>query len=92
MSQSADLENKAVTIDLIGSHHSLHAVRKQQHYPVLSDPLGLTRADELVDDALSCVMKVSKLGLPQDQRVWTGHRKPQLKTCYRSEVCYLLRA
>lgn len=57
------------------THHSLHAMRKQQHNAVLSDPLGLTRADELVDDALRCVMKVSKLGLPQNQCVGTGHGK-----------------
>ncbi len=59
----------------LSSYHSLHAVRKQQHDAVLSDPLGLTWADELVDDALSCVVKVSELGLPQNQRVGTGHGK-----------------
>lgn len=57
----------------LSSYHPLHAVRKQQHDAVLSDPLGLTRADELVDDALSGVMEISELGLPQNQRVGTGH-------------------
>lgn len=54
-------------------YHSLHAMWKQQHDAVLSNPLGLARTDELVDDALSGVVKVSKLGLPQNQRVRTGH-------------------
>lgn len=47
-------------------HHALHAMRQQQHDAILSDPLGLAGGDELVDDALGCVMKVSKLSLPED--------------------------
>ena len=62
-------------------HHALHAVWQQQHDAVLSDPLGLTGTDELVDDALSRVVEVSKLSLPQDQSVGTRHRKTQLKAC-----------
>lgn len=46
-------------------YHALHAMRQQQHNAVLSDPLGLARGDELVDDALGCVMKISKLSLPE---------------------------
>lgn len=60
-------------------YHALHAVWQQQHDAVLSDPLGLTRADELVDDALGRVVEVSELGLPQDQSVRTRHRKTQLE-------------
>lgn len=56
-------------------------MRKQKNDPVLPDPLGLTRADELVDDALGRVVKVSKLGLPQNQRVGAGHGKAELETC-----------
>lgn len=52
---------------------------QQQHDAVLSDPLGLTGTDELIDDALSRVVEVSELSLPQDQSVGTRHRKAQLK-------------
>lgn len=62
------------------SHHSVQPVRQQQDDAVVADPLGLARADELVDDALGCVMKVSKLGFPEDESVGTGHGKPQLET------------
>lgn len=54
-------------------YHSLQAMRKQQDDAILSNPFGLTWTDELVDDALSCVVKISKLGLPQNQCIWTGH-------------------
>uniref|UniRef100_A0A146YLN3 Uncharacterized protein n=1 Tax=Fundulus heteroclitus TaxID=8078 RepID=A0A146YLN3_FUNHE len=59
--------------------HSLHAVGQQQNDAVLPDPLGLTRADELVDDALRRVVEVSKLSLPQDQRVGARHGEAQLE-------------
>lgn len=62
-------------------HHAFHAVRQQQHNAVLADPLGLAGADELVDDALSRVVEISKLGLPQDQSVGTGHGEAQLEAC-----------
>ncbi len=62
-------------------HHALHAMRQQQHDTVLSDPLGLARGDELVDDGLSCVMKVSKLSLPEHKSIRTRHGKAKLKPC-----------
>ena len=64
-----------------GPHHALHAVGQQQHDAVLPHPLGLSRADELVDDALGRVVEVTKLGLPEDQGVRTGYGKTQLKAC-----------
>lgn len=45
----------------------------------MADPLGLPRADELVDDALGRVVEVSKLRLPQDQGVGIGHGEAQLE-------------
>lgn len=62
------------------SHHSVQPVWQQQDDAIVADPLGLARADELVDDALSYVMKISKLGFPEDESVGTGHGKPQLET------------
>lgn len=62
------------------SRHSLHPVWKQQDHTVVVGPLGLARADELVYDALGCVMNISKLGFPEDESIWTGHGKTQLKT------------
>lgn len=56
-------------------------MRQQQHDAILPHPLGLTRTDELVDNALGCVVEVSKLSLPQNESVWTCHCKPQLETC-----------
>lgn len=63
------------------AHHAFHAVWQQQHDAILPDPLGLTGTDELVDDALGCVVEVSKLSLPQDESIWTCHCKPQLESC-----------
>jgi len=68
-----------------GSYHALQAVGEQQHDAVLPDPLGLTRADELVDDALGRVVEVPELGLPQDQGLGTGHGEAQLETCTHRE-------
>lgn len=62
------------------SHHSVQPVWQQQDDAVVADPLGLARADELVDDALGYVMKISKLGFPEDESVGTGHGKSQLET------------
>ncbi len=66
-------------------HHALHAVRQQQHDAVLSNPLGLTGTDELVDDALCRVVKISKLSLPQDQSIGTCHCETQLKACRQTD-------
>lgn len=54
---------------------------QKQDDAVVADPLGLARTDELVDDALGRVVEVSKLGLPQNQSVGTGHREAELETC-----------
>lgn len=62
------------------SHHPLHPVWQQQDDAVVADPLSLAWADELVYDALGCVMKISKLGFPEDESIWTGHGETQLKT------------
>ena len=53
---------------------------QQQDYTIVADPLGLAGADELVNDTLGCVVKVSKLGLPEDEGIRTSHGKPELKT------------
>ena len=53
---------------------------QQQDNAIVADPLGLARADELVYDALGCVVEISKLGLPQHQSIRTGHSEAQLKT------------
>jgi len=44
-------------------------VWQQENDAVLSDPLGLAAADELVNDALGRVGKVPELGLPQHQGI-----------------------
>ena len=44
-------------------------VRQKHHETVLNVPLGLTRADELIDDDLSAISKVTELRLPHGQRV-----------------------
>lgn len=63
------------------SHHSLHPVWQQEDDAIVADPLGLSRADELVDDTLGCVVEVSELGLPEDQGIRIGHGEAELKTC-----------
>jgi len=50
-------------------YHSFVAVRQQNDKAALSDPLGLSAADELVKDALRVVSEVSELCLPADQSV-----------------------
>lgn len=54
-------------------------MRQQQHNAIVSNPLGLTGADELVNDALGRVVEVTKLSLPEDQGVGAGHGIAQLK-------------
>ena len=62
------------------TYHALVAVREQHDQAGLPDPLGLTAADELVNDALSRVAEVAELRLPDDQRVRVRQRVAQLKT------------
>ena len=64
-------------------YHPLHAVWQQQDDAVVANPLGLSRADELVYDALGRVVEVSKLSLPQNQGVRAGHGEAQLEPCNR---------
>ena len=45
--------------------HSLVSVREEHHEARLTDPLGLTRRDELVDDALGSVGEVTELRLKE---------------------------
>lgn len=61
-------------------YHALHAMGKQQDNAILPDPLGLPGTDELVDDALSSVVEIPKLGFPKHQGVGTGHGEAQLKS------------
>ena len=63
---------------VLGSH-AFHPVGEQQDESRLTDPLGLTRTDELVNDTLSRVAKVAELGFPHDQSVGVGHGVAQLK-------------
>ena len=82
--------------------HSLVAVGQEEDQPTLTNPLVLTRADELVNDALqlyvcmlarltkckqyssylSIVVEVSKLCLPDNQRIGVAHGEAQLKAKY----------
>jgi len=55
-------------------------VRQQNNKAALSNPLGLSAADELIEDALRVVSKVSELRLPTDQRVWITLRIAKFET------------
>lgn len=59
--------------------HALVAVRQQHDEAGLTSPFGLTRRNELVNNALSSVGKVAELGLPNDQRVGIGQRVAELE-------------
>jgi hypothetical protein len=61
--------------------HSLETVGQQHDKARLTHPLGLSRGDELIDDALGSVVEVSKLSLPADQGVGVGHGVTQLESC-----------
>ena len=73
-------------IILITTHHALVAVGQQHDQVTLADPLALTAADELVNDALRRVRKVSELSLPDHQRIRVRDRVAQLKACGRDET------
>ena len=55
---------------MLGSH-SLVSVGKEHHEARLTDPLGLTRGDELIDDALGGVGEVTELGLEKTRTYYT---------------------
>eukprot|EP00964_Phaeocystis_antarctica_P067894 scaffold41125_cov53-Phaeocystis_antarctica.AAC.5 len=61
---------------------ALHTVRQQQDDACLDEPLGLARAEELVDDALRRVGEVSELRLPQHEGVRGVERlTPRAASC-----------
>src|SRR3954466_9813748 len=49
------------------------AVRQQQDDARLLSPLRLTRNDELINDRLSAVGEITKLRLPEDERLRARH-------------------
>lgn len=53
--------------------HPFHAMWEQHDKAGLADPLWLAWGDELVNDALGCVVEVTKLSLPQHQGIGVGH-------------------
>ena len=59
--------------------HPLHAMGEEHHQPTLPNPLALPTGNELVNDALSSVGKVSKLSFPQNQGIRVSHGVAQLK-------------
>ena len=52
---------------------------QQYNDATLANPLGLTAADELVEDALSGVSKVSELRLPDHQCIRIAYGVAELK-------------
>ena len=51
---------------------SVETVRKEHNKTALHVPLGLARAEELINDNLSSVCEISKLGFPKAQGIWVG--------------------
>lgn len=48
---------------------------QQKDDAIVSDPLGLAWTDELVYDALCCVVEIPKLSFPAHKGIGTGHSK-----------------
>ena len=76
------------------SYHALVTMGQQEDQSQLPDPLILSTGYKLVNDWLSCVGKVSKLGLPQDQTVGIHLAEAHLKPCnttqrYITQVIHL---
>ena len=63
-----------------GPHHPFIAVGQEHDEAALSHPLVLPTADELINDALSRVVEVAKLGLPAHQRIGVGLTETQFKS------------
>ena len=59
---------------------ALVAVWQEQRKPAQSTPLSLARTDELVDNDLGTVSKVTELGFPDNQRVGRRCRVAILET------------
>ena len=57
-------------------------MRKQQHHAAESLPLVFTTGNELIDDHLSDVNKVTELSFPDHKSVWTVEAIAVLKTKY----------
>lgn len=62
------------------THHAFVAMGQHHDQATLPHPLGLTTGDELVNDALGSVGKVTKLSLPAHQGIGVGHGVAQLET------------
>lgn len=58
---------------------TFHSVRQKEDDARLSDPLGLSRGDKLVNDALGRVEEIAKLSFPADEGVGIGHRVTQFE-------------
>ena len=56
------------------------SVREEHDKTTLSDPLSLSRTEELVNNTLSCVSKVSKLCLPDNQSIRISQRVSELES------------
>jgi len=61
-------------------------MRQEKDDATLPHPLGLSAGDELVDDALRSVGKVTKLSLPEHQGVGVSHGVAQLKACKQASM------
>lgn len=64
----------------LATHHSLETMRLQHNKARLSHPFGLAAADELIDDALSGIVEVAELRLPNDQSIGIRHRVSQFES------------
>ena len=62
---------------------------QQKDESTLSDPLGLTTADELVNDALGCVREIPKLSFPDHKGVGVGHWVTKFETWPKRKRHYL---
>ena len=56
------------------------SVREEHDKTTLSDPLSLSRTEELVNNTLSRVSKVSKLCLPDNQSIRISQRVSELES------------
>ena len=62
------------------TYHAFHAMRQQQNQTRLPDPFGLSTSNELVNDTLGSVDKVTELGFPADKRIRVGHGESKFKS------------
>lgn len=53
------------------AYHSFHSVGQKKDDSIVTDPLGLPRTDELVNDALGGIVKIAKLSFPAHKRIGT---------------------